>query len=109
VMVIHVHAEYGELSAPATLFRDGAEASLEARICLPGSWGSQSIAYSTDRGHPFQADHGQRSGRSRTPWVGCLSDCLDRNESVRHHGGTLCASCGSEGPGYPRGALVPGG
>ena len=27
-------------------------------------------AHSTDRGHPFQADRGQRSGRSRTPWVG---------------------------------------
>ena len=24
-------------------------------------------AYSTDRGHPFQADRGQCSGRSRTP------------------------------------------
>lgn len=28
------------------------------------------LAHSTDRGHPFQADRGQRSGRSRTPWVG---------------------------------------
>jgi ureidoacrylate peracid hydrolase len=44
VMVIHVHAEYGELNgSPATLFRSGTEPSLEARICLPNSWGAQSL------------------------------------------------------------------
>jgi len=45
VMVIHVHAHYGPLSgSPATLFREGTEPALEARICLPGSWGAQPIA-----------------------------------------------------------------
>ncbi|MFN0304818.1 MAG: cysteine hydrolase family protein [Burkholderiales bacterium] len=44
VMVIHVHAQYGELNAsPATLFRTGDEPALEARICLPNSWGAQPI------------------------------------------------------------------
>lgn len=32
------------------------------------------VAHSADRGHPFQADRGQRSGGSRTPWVADLSD-----------------------------------
>ena len=62
-------------------------------------------AHSADRGHPFQADRGQRSGRSRTPWVECLSDGPDGRATVRHQRGTLCAiSAQRVLPGYPRGA-----
>jgi transposase len=67
-------------------------------------------AHSADRGHPFQVDRGQRSGRSRTPWVGCLSDGPDGRATVRHQRGTLSAMSAERGlPGYPRGALAPGG
>ena len=67
-------------------------------------------AHSADRGHPFQADRGQRSGRSRTPWVRCLSDGPDGRATVRHQRGTLSAISVERGlPGYPRGALAPGG
>jgi hypothetical protein len=67
-------------------------------------------AHSTDRGHPFQADRGQRSRRSRTPWVGCLSDGVDGRPSVRHQFGTLSAMSVEQGlPGCPRGALAAGG
>ncbi|MBI5792633.1 MAG: hypothetical protein HZA63_14275 [Rhodocyclales bacterium] len=67
-------------------------------------------AHSADRGHPFQADRGQRSGRSRTPWVRCLSDGPDGRATVRHQRGTLSAISAERGqPGYPRGALAPGG
>ncbi len=48
-------------------------------------------AHSTDRGHPFQTDRGQRSRRSRTPWVGCLSDGPDGRSTVRHQSGTQSA------------------
>jgi hypothetical protein len=67
-------------------------------------------AHSADRGHPFQADRGQRSGRSRTHWVGCLSDGLDGRRTFRHQFGTLSAMSAERGvPGCPRGALAPGG
>jgi len=67
-------------------------------------------AHSTDRGHSFQADRGQCSGRSRTPWVGCLSDGLDGRPTVRHQFGTLSAmGVERDLPGCPRGALAPGG
>ena len=46
-------------------------------------------AHSADRGHPFQADRGQYSGRSWTPREGCLSDGVDGRATVRHHAGTL--------------------
>jgi transposase len=67
-------------------------------------------AHSTDRGHPFQADRGQRSGRSRTPPVGCLSDGADGRPTARHQAGTPYAMCVERCvPGCPRGALAPGG
>lgn len=50
----------------------------------PNSPNPCSSAYSTDRG--------QRSGRSRTPWVGRLSDGLDGRSTVRHRCGTLSAN-----------------
>jgi len=62
-------------------------------------------AHSTDRGHPFQADRGQRSRRSRTPWVGCLSDSSDGRPTVRHQFGTLSEMNVEQGlPGCPPGA-----
>ena len=59
VMVIHVHAEYGELNgSPATLFRSGTEPSLESRICLPNSWGAQSLdALAPQPGEPVVIKH----------------------------------------------------
>ena len=42
-------------------------------------------AHSTDRGHPFQTDRRQRSGRSRAPAAWCLSDARARSPTVRHH------------------------
>ncbi len=66
-------------------------------------------AHSTDRGHPFQTDRGQRSRGSRTPWVVCLSDGQDGRATVRHRFGTLSAISLERGlPGCPRGALAPG-
>jgi hypothetical protein len=54
-------------------------------------------AHSTDRGHPFQADRGQRSGRSRTPVAGVLSDAADGRPTVRHRFGTLSAMTVEQG------------
>lgn len=43
VMVLHVQANYGQLSGgPAWLF-GGTEASVALDICLPGSWGAQQV------------------------------------------------------------------
>ncbi len=48
-------------------------------------------AHSTDRR--------QRSGRSRTPWVGCLSDGADGRSTVRHQRGTVSAIRAERRPG----------
>ena len=55
-------------------------------------------AHSTDRGHSFQTDCGQRSRRSRTRCVGCLSDGSDGRPTVRHQFGTLSAIGVERGP-----------
>lgn len=88
------------------LARDGFGRPVAVKEYLP----NELAAHSTDRGHPFQADRGQRSRRSRTPWVWCLSDGVDGRPSVRHQFGTLSAMSVEQGlPGCPRGALAAGG
>lgn len=74
--------------------------------CAAGSWLVIPMhAHSSDRGHPFQADRGQRSGRSRTPVAGVLSDDADGRPTVRHQFGTPSAISVERGlPGCPRGA-----
>jgi hypothetical protein len=64
-------------------------ASYKAFADVPGFAKVATLAaHSTDRGHPFQADRGQRSERWRTPWVGCLSDDANGSATVRDERGT---------------------
>jgi len=58
----------------ARLMTDAAQSALDAAVpagqaeaLVPMDTLWTDVAYSTDRGHPFQADRGQCSGRSRTP------------------------------------------
>ena len=93
--------------------RDGRQAVLGfalAGFCGYPALGMEHLAaHSTDRGHPFQADRGQCSERSRTPWVGCLSDGLNGRPTVRDQPGTLPAISVERGrPGCPRGAFSAG-
>lgn len=44
VLVIHVHANYGPLSASSVWIGEDTEASWALKICQPGTWGAESIA-----------------------------------------------------------------
>ncbi|MYG53577.1 MAG: cysteine hydrolase [Rhodospirillaceae bacterium] len=44
ILVIHVHGNYGPLSASSVWIGGDTEASVALEICQPGTWGAQSVA-----------------------------------------------------------------
>lgn len=44
ILVIHVHGNYGPLSASSVWIGSDTEASVALEICQPGTWGAQSVA-----------------------------------------------------------------
>ncbi len=99
-----------EQVAPLAAGLEGRAAVGDELLAASRSCGPADLVLEHDRaqGVRVPTDRGQRSGRSRAPWVGCPSDRPDGRATGRYQRGTLPASNAQRSrPGYPRGALAP--
>lgn len=58
ILVVHVHANYGPLSASSVWIGSDTEASVALEICQPGTWGAQGVAeLAPGRDEPIVVKH----------------------------------------------------